>query len=150
MATYQINYSCGHNEPRRLYGKEANRREYITWAEAHGRCKTCHAAAVEAIQAAEDSRLATAYGMADLTGTAKQVAWAGDIRRSKMADVEAWAEEMVARLPERAREGNIKQMDQLMCALAEQASASWWIDRRDAIGSEIAREIVVSLSQAKA
>ena len=75
MAHYTINHTCGHSVEIQLFGKMEDRYRRIEWLETQ-ECEECkRAKANAAAAAAKDAR-----GLADLTGSEKQIAWANTIR----------------------------------------------------------------------
>src|SRR4051794_10832285 len=69
-----------------------------------------------------------------MTGTDKQIEWATKIRAAKLAQVETFVAEGVAKLgasalPDKA--GRIARIEAAGRYIAGRASAAWWIDRRD-------------------
>ena len=74
MAKYQVTFSCGHTATVQLLGKEADRQKKIAWYEENGLCPKCEKKRIMA-EAKE-------MGFPELTGSEKQVAWAGAIRKN--------------------------------------------------------------------
>lgn len=104
MAWYSPQHSCGHSgEPIQLYGKVAGRERVL---DAMGRhpCPDCRAATAQ--EAAHDA------GLPVLTGTAKQVGWADDIRGKYASAVTA--------------AGKTELLDEVR----RHPEARWWIDNR--------------------
>lgn len=137
MANYSITFSCGHTVERQLFGKMDQRQSYIDWAGKAGVCSACKSAdKVAACEAVEIE-----HGLPDLTGSAKQVKWARDIRAAKVAEIEAEFARALSRvLPDK--------MDiyERQCALGWQlvaavTEARVWIDRRDLPGMEIVKAL---------
>lgn len=128
------------------YTVKANRREADSWEEwakqAFTVCPECERKEHEA-KAAELAAQAAADGMATLTGSPKQVVWAEQIRASKLALIEQyWAKmlENYETAKANGREKSVARMERDMklfnatrdWILTKAASASWWIDYRDA------------------
>lgn len=137
MATYQINYSCGHTVTKQLVGKEADRSRYIAWAAKSGLCEECHKAdAAAAVDAME-----VEFALPPLTGSDKQVAWARKIRADKIADVRKWMDGLRAQAE---RLGKIEEYETeaaaIMQMLAEKTEARYWIDNRDRPGVTMAQD----------
>lgn len=99
MAKYDITFSCGHAERRDIIGKVKDRESKAQWM-AEGLCSECWEAEKkrkfeeENKKAAEEAK---EYGLPDLTGSEKQVAWATTIRQEWIAE----AEKQIARIEER-------------------------------------------------
>ena len=125
MAKYTITYKCGHTAEVNLYGKLADREAKIAWYKTID-CPECRAKA--AANNAKDN------GFAELTGSPKQVSWANDIRAKKLADAEKLATKVT------------KNKDMFISAIDKmknEASASWWIDRRDDTIMDILKELLI-------
>ena len=133
MAKYEIKHSCGHTEWVELFGRSDERERRVAWLEQQ-ECAECRAAKA-----------------GDLEGSAKQVAWAGDIMAKAMAEVEGDIE--------RARhEGAPADMDAnavadamaeaLKDAAASHKSATWWIDNRFSAAKALRKEML-ELTRAK-
>lgn len=63
-----------------------------------------------------------------MQGTEKQIAWAQDIKASKMADINAQLEKMAVKLAGKPAE--LAKIDALRGTI-DSKDAAWWIDRRD-------------------
>ena len=134
MAKYEINHICGHVETVQIYGTNVHgeRERRAAWL-ASKPCPECERRAkAEAARAKADE-----MGLPELTGSAKQVAWAEDIRAKAVRDAEdalgfdqsralvasgTLTAEQAARMPlleQALREG-----------ASEHADAAWWIDNR--------------------
>ena len=105
MAWQTPTHACGHQGERyQAYGKHDGRELQLTAIERQD-CPACRKAAAD--KAALDA------GLPLLTGSEKQVAWAGEIRERALRLLPA----------ERA------------AAIRSEASATWWINNRSAMGS---------------
>lgn len=83
MAKYDVTFSCGHTETIQLFGKETDRQRKISWYEKHGLCPECHRKQQEEAKKAVAEKAAaeaSKFGLPELTGTPKQIAWADEIR----------------------------------------------------------------------
>ena len=132
MAGYTITYSCGHTITKQLYGPSAQRDRYIAWAEKLGECGACKKAdAVIACEVVEGE-----YGLPEMAGSAKQIAWARDIRASLV--------------PPAVEYKGLK--DEVRSHIAEfsasKADAKWWIDNRAITALDLAKMAYVA-SQAQ-
>ena len=84
MAKYDVKFSCGHTETIQLVGKIKERERRIEWLENHGLCSECYEAEKKRQfeeqnkKAAEEAK---EYGLPELSGTEKQVAWATTLRQ---------------------------------------------------------------------
>ena len=119
MAKYSITHSCGHQTTHQIAGPTKDRDGRVRWLTERP-CLECQRAAEEAEAAGRNQDA----GLPALTGTAKQAAWAEQIR----ADFEVFAAKLAA----------WAKTDQERQALAawvawvrSQADAAWWIDNRD-------------------
>ena len=121
MAKYDITCSCGHTE---IYGKAAEREKEIARREK-GICKDCWKAA----QAESAKETAQVFGLVQLEGSEKQIAWANDIR-SKL--FEKYGDQLKVAKDEKTKN--------FMKFLVGQSSAKYWIDHRDAMLREMAQE----------
>lgn len=114
-----VTYACGHKEDIAVFGKRADRERRIAWLESQP-CAECRAA-----EAAEASKAA---GMVALTGSAKQIAWAEDLRCESINAVKS----MVART-----ETEAVHKDRLIKYLGSITSAAWWIENQGCAGSRM-------------
>lgn len=119
-----VTYACGHTEEIVVFGKRADREKKIAWLEAQ-LCAECRAA-----EAAEASKAA---GMAALTGSPKQIAWAEDIRGKTM--------DAVATLKTRT-DDEAARKDRVIAYLGGITSAEWWIDNRFYSGVKMVRRAI--------
>lgn len=124
MAKYTITYRCGHTAEVQLYGKYEDREKKIAYYKTID-CPECRAKA--AAKDAQDK------GYAELTGSAKQVSWANDIRTKMMASAEALAAKVTR---------NREMFDKAIETMKNETSASWWIDRRDDTINDLLKEIL--------
>ncbi len=145
MAKYDVTFSCGHTELINLIGKVKDRERKIEYFENHGLCSECWEAErtrqfeEQNQKAAEEAK---EYGLPDLSGTEKQVAWATTIRQEFVAQAERnisyyedkAAQPRIADDPKRkvAAHELIQAMRQVVeNRLLAQTSARFWIDNRD-------------------
>lgn len=125
MAKYTITYKCGHTAEVQLYGKYEDREKKVAYYTTID-CPECRAR--EAAAKAKDD------GLAELTGSPKQVSWASDIRAEKLADAEQLAEKVTR---------NKDMFDGAINKMKAETSASWWIDRRDDTIMDILKELLI-------
>ncbi|MGI6117852.1 MAG: hypothetical protein ACOYBC_05625 [Bilifractor sp.] len=151
MAQYDVTFSCGHTATIQLFGKEADRQRKIKWFEENGLCPECYRAQKEAEkkeQAEADAKEADALGLAELTGSEKQIAWANSIRAEQINtintlinNVTAWINKIREsgknedRIPEAKR--MIVFLESMSQVIGSEASARKIIDWRDANISEL-------------
>ena len=116
MAWTTINYTCGHSVEVQMYGPHAERDRR---AEAKGKsdCPDCRAKG------------------SDLTGSAKQIAWAIDIRATALPKAEAAHAEWTAKLaasaaPEMARVHVQAALDAKIAEIRARSAARDWIDHQ--------------------
>lgn len=124
MAKYDVTCSCGHTETVQIYGKAADREKEIARREK-GICKECW----KAQQAESASETTRAFGLAQLEGSEKQIAWANDIR-AKIFD--KYGSQLQAATDEKTKN--------FAAFLVGQPSAKYWIDRRDSTLRGMAQE----------
>lgn len=117
---YDVTHSCGCTETVELLGKGEERKRRIAALESQP-CPACRAAEVNA----ED-------GFASLDGTPKQVAWAGDLRKRMIREVEGFAAKALAEegYTEAERDQVRANIDKSIAAIRGVSSAKWFIDRR--------------------
>ena len=119
MAQYQITHQCGHaSDTIQLFGPERGRQDRLAYLRAQP-CELCRS------QRAQDA--AAASGLAPLTGSAKQIAWAADIRARALGEVDS--------ILDKARAQAAAIPPELLAArdaLAAEGASRWWIDNRDA------------------
>lgn len=125
MAKYTITYRCGHTAEVQLYGSYKDRERKIAYY------KTIDCPECRANKANEDAK---ENGYAVLTGSAKQVGWASDIRAAKMAEADKLATKVNKNKD--LFDGAVKQMK-------NETSASWWIDRSDDTIMDILKELLI-------
>lgn len=125
MAKYAIIYRCGHTAEVQLYGKYEDREKKIAYYKTID-CPEC--------RAKEAADKAKADGLAELTGSPKQVSWASDIRSEKLADAEKLATQV---------NKNKNMFDGAVETMKAETSASWWIDRRDDTIMDILKELLI-------
>ena len=118
MAHYTINHKCGHSVEIQLFGKMEDRYRRIEWLETQ-ECEECkRAKANAAAAAAKDAR-----GLADLTGSEKQIAWANTIRESAYKALDC--------LTPFINNDKVKALiDGWRSKMDAQTTAKWWIDNR--------------------
>lgn len=119
-----VTHSCGHQEEIVIYGKRADRERKIAWLEAQV-CAEC--------RAAEATEASKAAGMVALTGSAKQIAWAEDIRGKTM--------DAIAVLKTRT-DDEAAHKDRVIAYLGGITSAEWWIDNRFYAGAKMIRRAI--------
>ena len=137
MAKYQIRFACGHETEIQLFGKEADRQCYICWAEKYGACEACRAAdAIKALEAAE-----VEYDLPVLTGSEKQIAWARKIRSAKIAEFVAYVEAYRPKVPADQMDRFNEHFGATTSMLAGKTTASFWLDRRETKGQDIATAV---------
>jgi len=119
MAKYNVKHSCGHVVEHQLYGKIKDRYKRIEWLETQI-CPDCKAA--EAAKANAD--------LPRLSGSAKQIAWAEQIRQPVIAKITQIKNNI--KISKKATKYP-KRIDFLVDTIDEiinQTAASYWIDNR--------------------
>ena len=127
MANYLINYACGHNETKQLYGKHTTREQYVDWAAKFGTCSCCKASDAAAATAALEAE----HGLPALTGSDKQIAWARTLRATAVKAVADFVNATRARCPADKADAFEAQAETVMTALTGKSDARYWIDSRD-------------------
>lgn len=125
MAKYTITYKCGHTADIQIFGKYEDREKKVAYY-ATIDCPEC--------RAREAAAKAKADGLAELTGSPKQVSWASNIRAEKLADAEQLAEKVTR---------NKDMFDGAINKMKAETTASWWIDRRDDTVMDILKELLI-------
>lgn len=122
MAKYTITHTCGHTEEVQLFGPYKDRESRIKWLESKP-CPDCiKAAATQAANEASAER-----GLAPLTGTDKQTAWAVTIREGVYKCID-----MLAGVADKFGNAEATKMVAGWTAeLDKHTEAKWWIDNRD-------------------
>lgn len=166
MAHYDITHTCGHDERIELFGKTSERERRIEWlqerpctecwkkeraAEAEARKNKEAAMIVEKLgNDAADAVNALSNASCTLEGSAKQVAWAEDIRSKCIARALDRLSDLVSRLPGEATAQQSAALaarcNAVASVIANETSAAWWIDNRDDIDKAVVREAVKSLA----
>lgn len=123
MAKYDIDYACGHEETKQLYGKISARESYLTWAESRD-CPECW----RAKQNEEAKKVNEEKGLPALVGSEKQVAWAESIRAKAMPSLDELTE-AVAKLDDSSEQ--VKKAKALLQATISNPQAKFWIDNRN-------------------
>lgn len=166
MAHYDAKYSCGHEARIELFGKTEKRESHLAWLQERP-CTECwkkeRAAEAEARKNKEAAMIVEKLGndTADainalsnatciLEGSAKQVAWAEDIRSKCIARALDRLSDLVSRLPGEATAQQSAALaarcNAIVSVIANKTSAAWWIDNRDDIDKAVVREAVKSLA----
>lgn len=127
MASYDIGFACGHTENRQLLGKHEGRYRCIEWASERGSCSVCRNANV--LAAAEDTEME--YRLPCLSGSEKQVSWARTIRSRKIGEFFDHCREVRRGTTAERLEALDAEVEQIVEAMREKNSASYWIDRRN-------------------
>lgn len=138
MAKYNVTYACGHEDEVQLYGKGSERTRKLEWLATQD-CPACEKAAREARNAEANAKAAAANveaGLPALQGSDKQIAWAETIRAQFIPGLQAKRAEIQAKAtPENA--ATVEQACSIINGIINQASAAWWIDRRDHANADI-------------
>ncbi len=144
MAKYTITHKCGHEEVHNICGplKDRDRKaEYL----ASRLCRECWLA--EQKKKAEASASANqAAGLPELSGSAKQISWAENIRTKIIGQLEEMIstgrQHLVATGADEARLAAADEAGKKARAwLKSQSESRWWIDRRNADMRQIISEM---------
>lgn len=162
MAHYDITHTCGHDERIELFGKTSERERRIEWLQERP-CTECwkkeRAAEAEARKNKEVAMIVEKLGndaaeainalsnaSCTLEGSAKQVAWAEDIRSKCIAQAIDQLRDLAARLPGKATAQRSAALAVLCNAIASvianKTSAAWWIENRDDIAKAVICEAI--------
>lgn len=101
MAKYDVKFSCGHTATVELFGRTADRENKIKWYETEGLCPDCYKKLRDAEKQKhneEEAQKAKDLGLAELTGSPKQVSWATEIRNDQMDKLEHLRSEATTRI----------------------------------------------------
>lgn len=115
---------CGHQEGIQVFGKSSERKKKIEWLESQP-CAECRA-----VESAANSK---STGMVELTGSAKQIAWAEDLRTETMTAIDTLKTRTE---DEAARKARVVEY------LGGITSAAWWIDNNVFAGKGMIRRAV--------
>lgn len=135
MAWYDIDHSCGHTDRHQIYGTNSHgeRDRKVQWLSGRV-CEDCYKAEqarlddeLEQWVAGQEER----HEMGELTGSAKQVAWAKDIRHKACKQVAVQLRD--TKDPERLQ----AKADRVYGAACKATSATYWIDHRDDPGTAL-------------
>ena len=138
MAKYTINHTCGHQVTIQLFGKYVDRERRIAYLETC-ECDECRKAKANAASAAAKEE----RGLADLTGSEKQVAWANTIREKAYKCLDTVAQFATNDQAKAMMDGWKAKMD-------AKTEAKWWIENRydlpDDNHPQAARETVIKFN----
>jgi hypothetical protein len=149
MAKYTITHSCGHQAIVRLFGP-GRQRDYAISREEQRECEECYRTRIDAERqqaTAKATAKAAGLGLAELSGSPKQIAWAvreRDALLLKAAGELAAIRTEYAALPAdkaAASAGRMERMERAYRLLECQAKASYWIDRRGWDGQRLILEM---------
>lgn len=162
MAHYDITHTCGHDERIELFGKTSERERRIEWLQERP-CTECwkkeRAAEAEARRNKEAAMIVEKLGndaaeainalsnaSCTLEGSAKQVAWAEDIRSKCIAQAIDQLRDLAARLPGKATAQQSAALavrcNAIASVIANKTSAAWWIENRDDIAKAVICEAI--------
>ena len=145
MASYNITFGgCGHQGTITLVGNSKTRESRIKHLERNGTCSTCYAAAKKAERAQAESDKADkakilAPTLSNLVGSEKQVAWAIKIRAEMITGFAETIKPTSDKYPAEVNAFLAQLKSDVMAGIAEQSSAKWFIDNRDANPTELIR-----------
>lgn len=132
MAKYDVKFSCGHTETISLIGPAAERERKIKYFEEYGVCSECYKKQKESErekQNAENAQKASEYGMSELHGTPKQIAWANTIRVQTAKDIQ----EGIDLLDEEDDPRTQKCLEAFLEEIGSETMASRIIDQRECL-----------------
>jgi hypothetical protein len=162
MAKYDVKFSCGHTETIQLVGKIKERERRIEWLENHGLCSECYEAEKKRQfeeqnkKAAEEAK---EYGLPELSGTEKQVAWGNTIRQEWIREAEIqikYAKEFLEDARESKPEAIQEYQEKLDIVteavewiLKNRTDAKQWIDTRHYSVSRAIKEVTEKIEREK-
>lgn len=125
MAKYIITHCCGHDETVTLFGSSKERQSRIEWLESQP-CAECRA---------KDGN--------GMTGSAKQIAWAVDIRNDMVNRIETKFKDAMS--TDGATEDQLALIsanhDAMVKGIESIKDAKWFIDHRSTYDRELFREL---------
>lgn len=157
MAWYDVTFSCGHTDRVQLYGPGKERDRWIEWAENSGLCPECYEEMKrkqyeEKVQKAQEE--AQEWGLPELTGTEKQIAWANVLRQNAIKEFKVLKEHIKDEfLAETFGMLSSRDFAEMLFnrILKRETTAKWWIENaREASVNEIAQWIAREYTQFKA
>jgi hypothetical protein len=128
MSQYSVTYSCGHSGSVSLFGPHKERERKLEWLASAGLCPECLAKEREAEKQAELKRIADnadEYGLPQIIGSEKQVAWALKIRDKFMK------QPAVRIQNEKAQKGLLVFLNSAIDGVLAHEKAHWWIENRE-------------------
>jgi len=141
MGKYNVTHTCGHEQTHQLVGKIADRDRKIAWLETTT-CGECHKTQQTRLHAAASAEAAEANataGLAALTGSDKQIAWAETLRQPVIANLKEAANKLVAatdphgKFSAAARQEITDAIDLVVNEIANQTASQYWIDHRSSL-----------------
>lgn len=140
-----IKHSCGHSEPHHLLSSNAAERDRkAAWLKRQP-CRACQRVAEQAAATETEQAL----GLAPLTGTPKQVAWAMTIRAKMVDELADMRGKLIANAKRQIEAGKLspeqmaiemQKLTQYEATILGQTDASWWIDHRSASAADLLRQ----------
>ncbi len=128
MTKYTITHECGHTEEIALFGKSSERDRRIKWLESRP-CRDClRNSEIERAKVQGEE-----FGLPDLTGSEKQIAWAITIRARKVTEFSETTEkaygrrDMILADREKYSKYSDKDLDEAMAKLDRANTAMEWL-----------------------
>ncbi|MEG2429321.1 MAG: hypothetical protein RSA99_02965, partial [Oscillospiraceae bacterium] len=122
-----ITYICGHEGQIELFGKNSEREKKQAYQESF-LCTECYAKKM-AERAKETAEKDEKDGLSKLTGTEKQIAWATDIRRTKIEELNKTGEKVI--------EAKKEEYNQFVKWCSNQSKSTFFIEIRDMTAMQI-------------
>jgi len=130
MAQYWVKHKCGHEVIHHLQGRHDDRQRKVAFLEGTP-CMECRGRA--------GAGVADAAGLPPLSGTARQIPWAEEIRgRLHTSGATADAMEEIRAVRD---DGTRSTLMSIVDGIWATAEASWWIDHRQCGFRELVRRI---------
>jgi hypothetical protein len=128
MAKYTITHECGHTEEVALFGKSSERDRRIKWLESQP-CREC----LRNVEIDQAKSQGEEFGLPNLTGSDKQIAWAITIRARKVTEFSESTEraygrrDMILADREKYSKYSDKDLEDTMVKLNRANSAMEWL-----------------------
>lgn len=149
MAKYAITYRCGHEDRVSIEGPQKDRAWKLE-REATKDCPACfinrrEAARAEAATTAQATNIA--QGLAALTGSPKQIAWAEQIRAAMQPGFAQLRTQLEA-VRATAKPEQIAALEGALATLDHETRAAWWIDHQSFTAANLVRALMTGEVQA--
>lgn len=137
MSWHTIDHKvCGHTADHKIHASKVPGpvEDRVKWIAANKLCPDCDQQATQQARekaATKAAEKAQEYGLPPLSGSAKQVAWAQQIRMETVEECERKLGFPVSELPQKEEDERLRIAQAITDQLWGQTRAAWWIDCRD-------------------